>query len=151
MGTSTRDLLTGLAETIDGSGIAKYRPAGAYQPGETAVVFRSAPQTPDRVITMTCVPMSDAAMTPMGRWMVQFYFRGLMNDPLDVEDLGDAVFDLMQGATSMQMGSINIIQCLRQGSVGNGQDTQKRWTRIDRYMIDLDTAPTQNRPSNGWD
>jgi hypothetical protein len=148
---STRDLLTGLAQTISDTGIGSYRATGAYDPGETAIVFRASPQSPDRVIMMMCVPMTDAAMIPMGRWMVQFYFRGLPNDPFDVEDLGDAVFDLMQGATSMPMGSINIIQCLRQGSVGNGQDASKRWTRIDRYMIDLDTAPTANRPSNGWD
>ena len=151
MGTSTRDLLTGLAETIAGSGIATYRPSGTYLPTETAIVVGASPQSPDRVIMMMCVPMTDATMIPMGKWMVQFYFRGLPNNPLDVEDLGDAVFDLMHGATSMVMGSVNIIQCLRQGCVGNGQDASKRWTRIDRYMIDLDTAPTVNRPDMGWD
>lgn len=151
MGTSTRDLFTGLAETIDGSGIGTYRPTGVYLPGETAIVHRSSPQSPDRVIMMMCVPMTDATMIPMGRWMVQFYFRGVPNDTFDVEDLGDAVFDLMHGAKDMMMGSVHIIQCLRQGSVGNGQDTSKRWTRIDRYMIDLDVAPTTNRPANGWD
>jgi hypothetical protein len=151
MATSTRDLLTGLAQMIADTGIAVYRPTGVYQPGETGVTFKASPQNIDRCIMLMCVPITDGAMVPMGRWMVQAYVRGLPNDPMDVEDLGDAVFDLWQGATNITLGSTHAIQILRQGSVGNGQDDSKRWTRIDRYLLDLDVAPTVNRPANGWD
>jgi hypothetical protein len=141
MATSTRDLLTGLAQMLADTGIAVFNPSGLYQPTDTAVVFKSAPSAPDRVITLTCVPLTDGVATPLSQWLVQAYVRGRAGDPMDVEDLADAVWDLWQGA----------IQIRRQGSVGNGQDDSKRWTRIDRYIIDLDTAPTPNRPDNGWD
>jgi hypothetical protein len=151
MATSTRDLLTGLAQMLADTGIAVFNPSGLYQPTDTAVVFKSAPSAPDRVITLTCVPLTDGVATPLSQWLVQAYVRGRAGDPMDVEDLADAVWDLWQGATGLTLGSTHAIQIRRQGSVGNGQDDAKRWTRIDRYLIDLDTAPTPNRPDNGWD
>lgn len=151
MATSTRDVLTGLAQMINDSGIATYRASGIYNAGEAGITFKSSPQDIDRIVMLQCIPISDSAMIPLGRWMVQAYFRGLPNNPMDVEDLGDAVFDLWQGATNITLGSTHAIQMLRQGSVGNGQDDSKRWTRIDRYLLDLDIAPTVNRPANGWD
>jgi hypothetical protein len=151
MANSTRDLLTGLAQMLADTGIAKFDHTGAYAPGDTAVVFKSAPASPDRVITLTCVPLTDGVMTPLSQWLVQAYVRGNIGDPMDVEDLADAVWDLWQGATNVTLGSTHAIQIRRQGSTGNGQDDKKRWTRIDRYLIDLDTAPTTNRPDMGWD
>lgn len=136
---------------INDSGVATFRPTGVYVPGETGVTFKASPQNIDRVIMLMCVPINDAVMIPLGKWMVQAYFRGKPNDPMDVEDLGDAVFDLWQGATNITLGSTHAIQILRQGSVGNGQDDSRRWTRIDRYLLDLDVTPTVNRPANGWD
>jgi hypothetical protein len=122
-----------------------------YAAGETGVTFKAAPQNIDRCVMLMCVALNDGVAIPLSRWMVQAYIRGLPNDPMDCEDLGDAVWDLWQGATNLFMGSTHIIQLNRQGSVGNGQDPLKRWTRIDRYVIDLDTAGTPNRPVNGWD
>lgn len=152
MATSTRDIFTGLATLIAGAGIGVYRPDGsAYAAGETAIVFAESPPSPDRVIMMQVVPMTDETVLPSGVWMVQFYFRGVPGNRLDVHDLGDSVFDLLQGATGLTLGSVTVDQCQRQGSVPNGQDPSKRWTRIDRYMLDLNTAPTLNRPAGGWD
>lgn len=152
MATSTRDLFEGLASTIAGSGIGTYRSDGsAYLPGETAIVFHDTPASPDRVIMCMVVPLTDEAVIPTGKWLVQFLFRGLPGQPLDTEDLGDAVFDLMQGATDMVLGSVSVSQILRNGSVTNGQDPLRRWTRIDRYFVDLDLAATANRPDGGWD
>ena len=152
MATSTRDLLTGLASTIAGSGIGTYRADGTpYAAGETAITFYDSPPSPDRVVMMVCVPLTDATVIPLGQWLVQFYFRGLPGNPLDVDDLGDAVFDLLHGARDLTLGSTHVIQCLRQNSIGNGQDPARRWTRIDRYILDLDVAATVNRPAGGWD
>ncbi len=151
MATSTRDVLVGLAQMLADTGIAVFNHSGAYQVTDTAVVFKSAPSSPDRVITLTCVPLNDQVITPLSQWLIQAYVRGRPGDPMDVEDLADAVWDLWQGATGIQLGSAYAIQIRRQGSIGNGQDDSLRWTRIDRYILDLDTAPTTNRPAMGWD
>ena len=148
----TRDLFTGLATTIAGAGIGTYRSDGsAYLPGETAIVFHDTPPSPDRVIMLMIVPLTDEAVLPTGKWLVQCYFRGLPGQPLDTEDLGDAVFNLLQAAGGLILGSVSITQILRNGSVPNGEDPQRRWTRIDRYFVDLDMAATVNRPNGGWD
>lgn len=151
MATSTRDLLTGLAQMLQDSGIATYRPTGVYNAGETGVTFKASPQNIDRCVMLICIPIKDGVAIPLSRWMVQAYIRGLPNQTLDCDDLGDAVWDLWQGAKGVTTGTIHIIQMDRYSSADNGQDDSKRWTRIDRYLLDLDTAPTINRPANGWD
>jgi hypothetical protein len=152
MATSTRDIFAGLATTIAGAGIGVYRSDGsAYLDGETAIVFAESPPSPDRVVMMQVVPMTDETVLPSGVWMVQFYFRGLPGNRLDVHDLGDSVFDLLQGKTGFVLGSVTVDQCYRQGSVPNGMDDKLRGTRIDRYMLELNTTPTVNRPAGGWD
>lgn len=149
--TAARDLLTGIAQMIADNGIGAYRTAGAYQPNETAIVFKAMPTSPDRAIVLTAVPMTDAVFTPMGMTLVQARCRGLPGDPLDVDDLGDALFDLLHGLRDHTFGSVHIIQCLRNSSVPMGQDASKRWERVDHFYIDLDYPPTTNRPVGGWD
>lgn len=149
--STARDLLTGIAQMIADSGIGVYRTAGAYASNETAVVFKSMPSSPDRAIVLTAVPMTDQVFIPMGMVLVQARCRGVPGDPLDVDDLGDAVFDLLHGLKAMTLGSVHIIQCLRNSSVPMGQDSSRRSERIDHFYIDLDYAPTTNRPAGGWD
>lgn len=148
---ATRDLLTGLAQMIHDTGIGVYNPSGAYTAAQTGIIFKNVPTTPDRVIVLTAVPLTDMTMIPVGKVLVQVRTRGVPNDPLDVDDLGDAVFDLMQGLTNLSLGSTHIIQCLRNSSVPMGQDASKRWERVDHMYLDLDYPPTVNRPSGGWD
>jgi len=149
--STARDLLTGLAQMIADSGIGVYRLTGSYAADETAVVFKSMPSSPDRAIVLTAVPMTDQVFIPMGMVLVQTRCRGVPGDPLDVDDLGDAVFDLLHGLTDQQFGAVHIIQCLRNSSVPMGQDSNRRWERIDHFYIDLDYAPTTHRPDGGWD
>jgi hypothetical protein len=148
-----RDMLVGLAETIAGSGIGVYRDDGsAYLATETAIIFGDLPPSPDRCIILSFVgSTSDMTMIPMSSVLVQARFRGLPNDFLDMNDLGDAVFDLLHGATNLTLGSTHAIQILRNGSAPGGMDASRRWGRYDDYLIDLDFPPTANRPAGGWD
>lgn len=148
---ATRDLLTGLAQMINDSGIAVYDPSGVYTAGQTGIIFKNVPTTPDRVVVLTAVPFTDLTMVPAGLVLVQVRTRGLPNNPLDVDDLGDAVFDLLQGLRDQTFGTVHIIQCLRKSSVPMGQDSSKRWERVDHMYTDLDFPATVNRPSGGWD
>jgi hypothetical protein len=149
--SATRDLLTGIAQIIADSNIAVYNPTGIYQSTDTGIVFMTVPSTPDRAVMLWAVPLTDATVTPMGKTLVQVRVRGLPNQPLDTEDLGDAIFDLLQGIRSHPLGSVNIIQMLRNSSIPNGQDSAKRFERIDHFYVDLDYPATPNRPDNGWD
>jgi len=151
MATATRDLLVGFAQMLNDSGIGVYNPSGVYTPTQTGIVFKTVPQGPDRCIILTVVPLIDSVEIPMGKTLLQVRTRGLPNQPLDVEDLGDACFDLLQNIKNLTMGSTHIIQCLRNSSVPMGQDNSKRWERVDHMYIDLDYPPTVNRPDNGWD
>lgn len=149
--STTRDLLTGLAQIINDSNIATYKADGVYTATDTGVVFMTVPSTPDRVVMLWAVPLTDSVMVPMGKVLIQVRVRGLPNQPLDTEDLGDAVFDLLHGITRHPLGSVNIIQILRNSSIPNGQDNSKRFERIDHFYVDLDYPATANRPDMGWD
>ena len=148
---AARDLLTGIAGMIADTGIGVFNPSGVYAGTDTGIIFKNMPAKPDRAVVLTAVPLTDMTAIPVGKMLVQVRTRGLPNNPLDVDDLGDAIFDLLHGVTDKVMGSTHIIQCLRNSSVPMGVDTASRWERVDHFYIDLDYPPTVNRPENGWD
>lgn len=143
---AARDLLTGIAQMIGTSGIGVYNPSGVYAATDTGIIFKNMPAKPDRAIVLTAVPLTDMTMIPVGKMLVQVRTRGLPNNPLDVDDLGDAVFDLLHGVTNTTMGSTHIIQCLRNSSVPMGVDGNQRWERVDHFYIDMDYPGTPLRP-----
>lgn len=149
--SAMRDLAVGFATTLSGSGVGVFSPTGAYAPTDTAIVFKDMPPAPDRMIVLTAVPLTDAEVIPLGKVLVQVKMRGAPNNSLDVDDLGDAVFDLMHGATNLVFGSTHAIQVFRNSSVPMGIDSARRWLRTDHYYVDLDYAATTNRPAGGWD
>jgi hypothetical protein len=143
---ASRDLLTGIAQMIEDTSIGVFNPTGVYGATDTAIIFKNMPSKPDRVITLTAVPLTDMTMIPVGKMLVQVRTRGLPNNPLDVDDLGDAIFDLLHGLTNVTMGSTHIIQCLRNSSVPMGVDNSQRFERVDHFYIDMDYPGTVNRP-----
>jgi hypothetical protein len=145
-----RDLAVGFANLIADSGLGVYNPTGAYAATDTAIVFKDLPPAPNRCIVLTAVPLTDAEVIPLGKVLVQVRLRGNPNDPLDVDDLGDAITDLVHGARNLTFGSTHAVQILRNSSVPMGVDNAKRWTRIDHFYVDLDYPATANRPDGGW-
>lgn len=145
---ATRDLLTGLAQMIADTGIGVFNPSGIYAATDTGIIFKNMPSKPDRCIVLTMVPLTDMTTIPVGKVLVQVRTRGLPNNPLDVDDLGDAVFDLLQGVTDVTLGSAHIIQCLRNSSVPMGVDSAQRWERVDHMYVDMDYPPTPLRPES---
>jgi hypothetical protein len=145
----TTDLLVGIAQMIADSSIADYNATGIYTATQTGIVFKVLPPSPDRAVILTAVPMTDMATIPLGLMMVQVRTRGLPNQPLDVDDLGDAIFDLLHGVTDKSFGSCHAVQILRKSSIPMGQDPAKRWERVDHFYIDLDMPPSVARPTGG--
>jgi hypothetical protein len=147
-----RDLAVGFATMIADSSIAVYRPDGSpYLASETAIVFKDMAPSPDRMVCLTSVPLTDATAASYGLVLVQVKMRGLPNNSYDVDDLGDAIFDLVQNTRNVTFGSTHAIQILRNSSVPMGVDTSKRWLRTDHYYVDLDFPETANRNLGGWD
>lgn len=153
--TVTRDLLTGYAALIDGSGIGVWNPSGVYRTTDTGIYVKTMPDgdtIPDRCVVLNVVPLTDDISMPVGRVMIQVAGRGVRGNPFDVDDILDPVFDLIQGRTGDTFGTTTVDQIFRQSSVPMGQDAQARWTRADKYFADLAVAPTVLRPAGGsWD
>lgn len=130
----TTDLLTGLAAHIKAAGI----PDPAF--------FKALPTSPDRCMALTAYAAIDEPKVAASRIRVQFWFRGMVNNSLDVDELGDAVFNLLQGAEDLTFGTAHVAQILRKSSIQLGADANKRNERSDNYELDLDVPVTPGRP-----
>jgi Bacteriophage minor capsid protein len=139
----TRDLLDGLALLLAAGDtpIATYDPDGAsYAPTETGVVFGDLPQAPDRVVALTAYGVSDDAGLTDTVQGVQVRTRA-GTDPGDVDDLADAVFDLLHGASDLTVGGFPVVLIRRVSFVPLGVDGNRRHERSDNYYV------TVRRPS----
>lgn len=150
----TQDILTGYAQALATAGVGVFTTTGAYQTTDTGIFLKIMPDgdgVPDRCVVLNLIPMVDDPAGPWGQVMMQVAFRGVRNDPLDVDVLADAAFNTLQGRTGDMFGDTTVTQLLRKGAVPMGQDTQGRYTRADKYFADYSTTPTPQRPAGGWD
>ncbi|MFF5228449.1 minor capsid protein [Dactylosporangium sp. NPDC000521] len=142
----TSRLLTGMAEHLAAAGIAQWRPDGpAYLASETGILVRAVPPQPDRVITLAAYPI---ATTRRGLadhdTGVQVRLRG-DTDPRDCDDLADAVFEELDGATNLTWGGVRVVQIGRASYTSLGQDGNGRWERSENYYLQT-MRPTAHNP-----
>jgi hypothetical protein len=142
----TSDLLLGLAQYVSDAGVGIYRPAGGYLASDTAIVIKGLPDAPDRAISLTSYATTDMVKINQTSVRVQFWFRGIPNNTLDVDDLADALFELIQGMENRDFGTAHVIQAYRVSSGQLGIDTNNRSQRSDNYQFDLNVPPTSGRP-----
>ncbi|MFF0721346.1 minor capsid protein [Micromonospora sp. NPDC003816] len=139
----TSRLLVGLAGHLDAADVGTYRAADAYQPDETAIVIRGVPQAPDRLITLAPYPIGSATPGLADHQLaVQIRIRA-GRDPRECDDLADAVFDLLDGASGLVFGGIAVVQIWRQSYTSLGDDSNGRWSRSENYYLDA-MRPTSN-------
>lgn len=141
----TSDLLTGLAQYLDDAGVAVYKLTG-YAAGDTAVFLKSLGDAPDRAVAITSYATSDQIKVNQTTVRVQFWLRGVPNNSLDVDDLGDAIFALVQGMENRDFGTAHVIQAYRVSSGQLGIDAANRSERSDNYAFDLNVPETAGRP-----
>lgn len=141
----TRDLLVGLAGELATAGVGSYTGSPVVNPN-TGIFFKALPTLPDRCIALTVYSSSDEAKVSLSHVRVQLWFRGKVNDSVDVDDLADAAFNVLQGLEDRYYGSVHLVQALRVSSVPMGVDDSKRAERSDNYQIDLDVPTTSGRP-----
>jgi len=149
MSNFTSDLLTGLAQYLADAGIGvTYRTSTPYLATETGVFFGLYPTSPDRCVGLNPYAPTDEPKVALSHIRVEVALRGIPNDSLDVHDLGDAVFYVLQGAEDMTFGTAHVVQVLRVPGSSNpgGVDANKRSMRSDSYSLDVDTPLTPGRP-----
>jgi hypothetical protein len=153
--TVTTDVLTGIAQLIADAGLGSWNPGGIYALTDTGVFLKTMPDgtgVPDRCVTLNLIPVTANVSMPFGQYFLQVACRGQRNKPLDVDDIADPIFDILQGLTGQTFGVTRIAQLRFVSGTPMGQDSNVRWERADRYMADINTAPTILRPSGGsWD
>lgn len=142
----TSDIVTGFATTLSAGSVCTYRSDGStYLSTETALTVSLMPQTPDRCIALYPYTISDDPVLAMGRHAMQLRFRGNPGDPLDVMNLRDAAYAVLQGLTRLTWGTVYVDQIARNSSISNGQDDSLRFEYFDSYYFDVDLPVTANR------
>lgn len=149
MGAAT-DISNGIANLLASAGLGiTFTPSGVYTSGQTALVMKVVPTTPDRVVVLSVIPMSDDLSAPSGQVFVQIRTRGLPNNPLDVDDLADSIRPILHGLKGLVWGSVHLVQMFRNNAVTLGQDESKRWERVDDYTLDVEYPATVLVPDGG--
>lgn len=141
--STSRDLLVGLAGELVTGSVALM---GPQTDPATGIYFKALPTSPDRAVALTIYSSVDQPKVALSTFRVQFWFRGKVNDSVDVDDLGDAAFTVLQGLEDRVYGSVHLVQCLRVSSVPLGVDVNKRAERSDNYQCDVDMPLTALRP-----
>jgi hypothetical protein len=142
----TSELLAGLAEYLDEQGVGDYidDTSRAYPLDATAIVIRTMmPEQPDRVISLDAYTVSDDTGSPDSTVGVQLLTRA-GEDPFDVEDLDDALFNALHGAKYLRLRGIVVVQAYRRSSAPLGQDGAARYQSTNNYYLDV-KRPSRHR------
>lgn len=131
----TTDLLVGVAELLAGADVALWHSDGTpYAAGQTGIVLRDLPATPDRVVTLTGYGVDDHVALADVTVGVQVRCRA-GRDPRDVDDLADAVYEVLHGLEEQTVGGISVVQMWRQSWTPMGRDGNDRHERADNYYV----------------
>lgn len=149
MGAAT-DISVGIASLIAGAGLGvTYSTTTPYTATQTGVVMKSVPATPDRVVVISVIPMTDELAAPSGQVMVQIRTRGIPDNALDVDELADSIKPVLHGLKGLTWGTVQLVQMVRNNAVTLGQDQSKRWERVDDYTLDVEYPATVLVPNGG--
>lgn len=132
------DLARGLADVLTG--------IGTWLDGDTpavAITYRTIPDSPDRVITLSPYAVTDHVSLSSSAIAVQVRIRGLPDDADSCDTIADAIFDRLHGAQHLDLSTgIHLSQLYRQSSGSLGQDGNRRWARADNYYCDAHRPST---------
>lgn len=144
----TVDLLTGLAEHLAANDVGLWQPDTPYDPAGTvpAIVLRSLPDAPGRAIALSAYGDADRENAGLNdvTQAVQIRSRGT-TDPSDVEQIADAVWDLLHGAEMLTLGAVRTVKIYRRSTALLGTDTAGRWERTCNYYV-MAARPNAHRP-----
>ncbi|HJQ00081.1 MAG TPA: minor capsid protein [Jatrophihabitans sp.] len=123
---------TGLAELLAAAGIGTWRPDTPYASDETAILIRSIPNAPDRLIVITAWLMSNDPGTGDALLCAQIRTRA-STDPTTDQDVDDQVFNALNGLHDTSIGGVPVTVMWHQSSLPLGPDANQRWENSNNF------------------
>lgn len=133
--TWTTDLTEGVAALLAANGVGTWRTSGVYATGETGIVVRTVPQSPNRVVTLAPYDVeADPNLTDAIQGM-QVIVRSGGADPRDADTLNDSVYDVLHGLRRTVVNGVHVVLAWRQSGASLGQDGNQRWSLSSNYYL----------------
>lgn len=130
----TSDLVAGVAELLAAANVGAWSTTGTYTDGQVPIVAGMLPQTPDRAIGLTPYPVETTPGLIDVTVGLQVRCRGT-TDLRDVQDLDDAVYDALHGATPGNVRGVLVAQIFWQSGTPLGADQLARLEHSSNYYI----------------
>ncbi len=146
----TTTLLTCLAQHLEDTGVANWHPEGVYATTDPkpAIYLKAIPGTnsPDRAYALTYYDVDSDAGLSNDIAGIQVRARGT-KDPRVVDDLADAVFDVLHGAEQLRLGpeALPVVKVWRVSHTSIGQDANSRWETTSNFYLHV-ARTTPHRP-----
>jgi len=142
------NLLTGLAVYLAAAASigATWNTSGVYMPGQTGIVLGNIPTTPDRIITLSVYDSGHHPSLSTSNYRLQIRCRWGGQDKRYVDNLDDAIFDLLAASQHLILSTgVHITQIQPvSGPLPLGQDTNNRWSLSHNYELTVH-RPSTNR------
>jgi hypothetical protein len=135
-----RQVALGIEEVLVGAGIVAPIPTGnqPYPKDSTALFRKSMGDKPDRAVA---VNVYDFELPPWPQSgvvaLVQIRTRVPKGDPNAVDDLGDAIVNLLHGVHHASWGEVKVERCTYSFGGSIGADPSGRQERADNFRIVL--------------
>jgi len=137
----TASLLTVVAQLLASTGVAVWKPTGAYTDSEVGIVLGVPTQSPPAQVALAAYGTSDDPALSDSVVQMQVRMRAAGADVRKVDDLADTVFDALQGLRGATVGSGRLVYARRHSTLPLGVDGNGRFERTDNYTL------TVHRPS----
>lgn len=139
----TNRLLSGIAEYLAASGVARYDPSGIYSAtGLPAVFVGALPDTPAAALCLVCYDDSRVRDDWNPDLFVQIRSRAGTADPRPTDDLADQLFEVLHDRQHYVLpGGVRVQQSRRTLRTQPTADEAKRWSRADSYQFTLNPSP----------
>lgn len=131
------EVLTGIAEFLDGEGVGVWRPEGTYTSDEVAVTLKSLPAAPDNAVAVAAYHVGDDLVLPDVEVLLQLRFRAARGSRTAVDDLADSAFDVLHGRHMFSAGALTVQRARRLSVAPLGADDNGREERADNYALIL--------------
>ena len=133
----TGDLVRGVLQLLDTAGVGRYRPKTDPGPpwgdDEVALAANDLPAAPDRAVAVHAYDVSADSKLSESIKGLQVSMRGTRAWD-DVEAIGDAVFDALQGLANHQLATGVYLELVTfQSGVPGGLDGNDRWEQVHNY------------------
>lgn len=137
-------LTRGYAQLLADSGVGVYSTSGVYPADKVGIFLGTTPDQPDRAITLMVYPVEETDLTTVTMGL-QLRFRGDRNTST-VEDMADAVFDLLHNREHYTVGGVKVPLSWRQSAAWLGQDANRRVERSENYYLHAERVAPHLRP-----